>query len=162
VFLWGDVGVVSGHHKWEDVKKMTTEPKQVIVMRTDLGMGPGKIAAQAGHASCAFLSRILDDCSGMDRLKFQDKTYYSYEGVYLTEPAHEWMTGRFTKVCLAVDSEEELLAVHQKALDLGLESHLITDSGLTVFEGVPTRTCCGIGPDLPERINKVTGNLRLF
>ena len=62
------------------------------------------------------------------------------------------------KVCLQVNSEDELLAHHQKALELGLRSHLIRDSGRTEFGGVPTLTACAIGPDDAVKIDAVTVN----
>jgi PTH2 family peptidyl-tRNA hydrolase len=39
---------------------------------------------------------------------------------------------------------------------------LIIDSGKTEFGGVPTKTCLAIGPDYSEKIDKVTGNLKLL
>ena len=63
---------------------------------------------------------------------------------------------------MQVSSEEELLAHHQKALELGLRSHLIRDSGRTEFGGVPTLTACAIGPDESVKIDAVTGNLKLY
>ena len=61
-----------------------------------------------------------------------------------------------------VGSEEELLAVYEKAVQAGVMVHLITDGGLTGFGGVPTRTCLAIGPDYDDRIDPVTGDLELY
>ena len=73
-----------------------------------------------------------------------------------------WLTGAFAKVCCRVNSEEELMQLHDKAKEAGLEVHLITDSGKTEFHGIPTRTCLAIGPDLAEKIDAVTGHLELL
>jgi PTH2 family peptidyl-tRNA hydrolase len=73
-----------------------------------------------------------------------------------------WLAGKFTKVCLQVNSEEELRAVFSRAVDAGLTVHLIEDAGLTEFQGVPTLTCLAIGPDRAERIDAVTGGLKLY
>lgn len=69
------------------------------------------------------------------------------------------LTGAFAKVCCRVDSEDELMAIHDRAVAAGLEVHLITDSGKTEFHGVPTRTCVAIGPDEAEKIDEITGQL---
>jgi PTH2 family peptidyl-tRNA hydrolase len=61
-----------------------------------------------------------------------------------------------------VDSEEELMEIHDKAVAAGLEVHLITDSGRTEFHGEPTRTCLAIGPDEADRIDDITGHLQLL
>lgn len=63
---------------------------------------------------------------------------------------------------LPVNSEEELLAIRDKAIEAGLEVHLVTDSGKTEFHGEPTNTCLAIGPDLVEKIDPVTGDLELL
>ncbi len=57
------------------------------------------------------------------------------------------------KVCLQVTSEEQLLELHKNAQGLGLESHLIRDSGKTEFGGIKTLTACAIGPDEAEAID---------
>lgn len=54
------------------------------------------------------------------------------------------------------------MAIHDKAVEAGLEVHLITDSGKTEFHGEPTRTCLVIGPDDAERIDAITGKLQLL
>ncbi len=61
-----------------------------------------------------------------------------------------------------MDSEDELMAIHDKAVAARLEVHLITDSGKTEFHGVPTRTCLAIGPDEAEKIDEITGELQLL
>ena len=118
-------------------------------MRHDLKMRRGKQIAQGAHASMSFLCRRLQQAGN---LSFSD----------LTEVQQAWLTGAFAKVCCRVDSEEELMEAHDKALEAGLEVHLITDSGKTEFHGEPTRTCIAIGPDEAEKIDAVTGHLRLL
>jgi len=134
--------------------------KQVIVMRKDLNMRKGKIAAQAGHASIAFLTNRLRPV-GDNYEPFATGLPMTFT-CELTPEMVEWITGIFTKVCVYVTSEAELVALHEQALALGLPAYLITDKGLTEFHGVPTVTCLGIGPAKPEDIDKVTGNLPLF
>jgi PTH2 family peptidyl-tRNA hydrolase len=80
----------------------------------------------------------------------------------LTDAQRAWLTGAFAKVCCRVDSEEELMQIHDKAEEAGLEVHLITDSGRTEFHGQPTRTCLAIGPDEADKIDQITGHLELL
>jgi PTH2 family peptidyl-tRNA hydrolase len=127
------------------------EVKQVIVVRKDLQMRRGKEIAQSCHASISFLShKIRNSLNGRKA------------EIKLTEAEMAWFEGAFTKVCVRVDSEEELLEVYQKALAAGLTAQLITDAGRTEFNGVPTRTAVAIGPDEIEKIDKITGNLKLY
>ena len=128
--------------------------KQVIVVRRDLGMRRGKEIAQGSHASIAFLTRRL-------RFLSTDNGVYSAEGVF-TEEEHIWMKEGFTKICLRVDSEEELLTVKERAHRSGLNVHLITDAGKTEFHGIPTNTCLAIGPHYASRIDAITGHLTLL
>jgi PTH2 family peptidyl-tRNA hydrolase len=123
--------------------------KQVIVIRKDLKMRRGKEIAQGAHASMAWLSRRMTVEGGAG-------------SVALREPEARWLTGRFAKVCLQVESEAELLDVHARAQAAGLESQLITDAGHTEFHCVPTNTCVGIGPDYADKIDAVTGSLKLY
>jgi PTH2 family peptidyl-tRNA hydrolase len=123
--------------------------KQVIVMRHDLKMRRGKQIAQGAHAAMSFLCRCL-----------QERGSVSLDS--LTDAQRAWLCGAFAKVCCRVDSEEELMLIHDKALDAGLEVHLITDSGRTEFHGQPTRTCLAIGPDEADKIDAITGHLPLL
>lgn len=73
-----------------------------------------------------------------------------------------WLANSFKKVVVYVETEEELVAVHEAAIAAGLESHLITDNGTTEFGGVPTKTAVGIGPHEESRFEGVTNHLPLF
>lgn len=122
-----------------------SDPKQVIVMRRDLGMRRGKEIAQGAHAAMIWLSLRIRQ-----------------PGYTFTEAERLWLDGPFTKVCVRVDSEEELLAVVQKAQESGVLVQLCVDAGRTEFHGVPTPTCCAVGPDFPERLDPITGHLKLL
>lgn len=121
--------------------------KQVIVMRADLKMGRGKIAAQAGHASMKGLLARFVARQGPDDLDAAER---------------EWYLGNFRKICLQIDSEAALLDLHQRALALGRRSHLIIDNGLTEFHNVPTPTCIAIGPHFDESFIGLTDHLKLY
>ena len=123
--------------------------KQVIVLRKDLGLRKGKMVAQGAHASMAALLSVAS--AEADAVC-----------IPLTEAVRPWLTGRFTKVCVSVTSEEALLEVYQQAKDQGLICALIQDSGQTEFGGVPTYTAVAIGPDSAERIDLITGSLSLL
>lgn len=120
--------------------------KQVIVMRKDLKMRRGKEIAQGSHATMAFLTRQLSKGSDIN----------------ISDAAKEWMANSFTKICLQVDSEEELLKIYEEAKSKGLEVHLIIDSGKTEFDGIPTKTCLAIGPNYSDEIDEITKHLKLY
>jgi len=61
-----------------------------------------------------------------------------------------------------VDSEEELIGIHETAKASGLICSLIQDAGLTEFGGVPTYTCCAIGPAWEEEVDAITRHLKLL
>ena len=125
------------------------EHKQVIILRKDLNMRKGKLVAQGAHAS---MGAILSLCK-------QDGDTLVLEMDERTKP---WLTGRFKKICVYVNSEEELLQIYNTALTKGLVCTIIKDSGLTEFNGVPTLTAVAVGPDREDKIDEVTKHLPLF
>jgi peptidyl-tRNA hydrolase, PTH2 family len=127
--------------------------KQVIIIRKDLKMRRGKEIAQGSHASIAFLT---------ERLTHSSNALFAITPADFSQAEWEWMQGNFRKICVVVNSEEELRKVYQDAKDAGLVAELIEDSGLTEFGGVPTFTAVAIGPDLDEKIDPVTGHLTLY
>lgn len=133
-----------------------SDTRQVIVVRKDLNMRKGKIAAQTAHASMAFLSKIyMTSPSGVDIFPLIFKTAIS-------DVELEWLKDSFTKIVVSVDSEDELMEIFHAAEVAGLVVNLITDNGTTEFNGVPTKTCLAIGPDFKEKIDPITGHLKLL
>jgi peptidyl-tRNA hydrolase, PTH2 family len=126
--------------------------KQVILIRKDLNMRRGKEIAQGSHAAMDFLIEPLR------QLLMQNKATQ----LELTDVEKHWIVHGMAKVCLRVNSEEELLAHHEKALAAGLKSYMIQDSGRTEFHGQPTLTACAIGPEVAERIDEITRDLTLY
>ena len=110
--------------------------KQVILARQDLKLPKGKLAVQVAHAS-------LDVA-----LKSDGKI------------VEKWKAQGAKKVVLKVADEKELLKYMSIAENEGLKAALIKDAGHTVLQP-GTITCLGIGPDLEEKIDKVTGKLKM-
>jgi len=116
------------------------EYKQVIVFRMDLQMGKGKIAAQAGHAAIS---------AAQDAFIHHKKWWDA------------WLFEGQKKVALKVPTEKELCNLEEAAEDLGLPHALIVDRGLTqIPEG--SITCLGIGPAPAQKIDRLTGQLKLL
>lgn len=135
------------------------EAKQVIVVRKDLGMRKGKIAAQVAHAS---LGALLKNSYKTVTKGSLHSTANVTIPMTTNSPLYAWLNGPFTKICVSCDSEEELLALVAKAEAQGILHCLITDSGKTEFNGVPTKTCAAFGPNWIEDIDKLTGHLKLM
>jgi PTH2 family peptidyl-tRNA hydrolase len=129
--------------------------KQLIIMRKDLGMHKGKLAAQASHASLgAFLKTTYN---------VQDENgNITAKGIPLSGIVNEWLSGSFAKVVLAVHSEEELKSCYDLAVEKGFPAAYIVDNGTTVFHNVKTPTCVGIGPCRSEDLDACFSNLKLF
>ena len=128
---------------------MLREHKQVTVLRKDLNMRKCKMVAQGAHASMAAIWRL----SHRDGNR---------PAIPLDERVETWLCGRFTQFCVSVNSEAELLAVHEKARAAGVLTSLILDAGLTEFGGVPTHTAVAIGPDYSTKFDQITGELPLL
>ncbi|MNK09908.1 peptidyl-tRNA hydrolase [compost metagenome] len=129
--------------------------KQVIILRKDLGMRKGKMVAQGAHASMAAILSLSED----SKYEAGNKQYLKLE---LDERSRAWLTGNFKKICVYVNSEEELLAIHEKAKAAGIITALIKDAGLTEFGGVPTYTAVAVGPDFDNKVDTITGQLPLL
>lgn len=151
-----------------------SEPKQVIIMRKDLNMRKGKMCAQASHASMAAIINLgyvhhnissrtgKRVCSQLEILLWVERFEHCGKPDIKLPAVIEWLEGRFTKICVGVDSEQELVDIIEKAKAAGLVTSLITDAGLTEFGGVPTVTCGCIGPAYPEEVDPFTGHLKLL
>lgn len=127
-------------------------------MRKDLHMRRGKEIAQGSHASLGALLKMFEKRTYPD-----DRTKYEVlfdEGSVLDE----WLNGIFTKVCVTVSSEEELLSLYHAVTEKApqIPCALIEDRGLTEFHGEETKTCLGIGPWWSDEIDVFTKELKLY
>jgi peptidyl-tRNA hydrolase, PTH2 family len=113
------------------------ELKQVILVRTDLKMSKGKMAAQVAHGS-------------VEAVLKSNKSIVS-----------KWREFGQKKVCLKVDCEKDLFKFNQIAKDTKITTALIKDAGHTELKP-NTTTVLAIGPDFEDRINKITGELKMF
>jgi PTH2 family peptidyl-tRNA hydrolase len=137
--------------------------KQVIVMRKSFIVDgkkvtprKGKYIAQGAHAS---MKAILDAGELVKGVNDWDNWLVT---LYKDSAIHDWITNLFTKVVCVVETEEEVVALYNKAKEIGIPCALITDAGLTEFNGVPTITCCAIGPAWDSEVDMITGKLELF
>ena len=136
--------------------------KQIIVMRRDLKMRKGKIAAQAGHACVeAVLMAIAREGRGAD-VRATDRWAWLEHAEGDTSPLTDWFDAGVAKVCVYVDSEEELLDLAEQGREQGFAVALVRDAGMTEFHGEPTYTCLAFEPLPAEQIDPLTGDLPLY
>lgn len=111
--------------------------KQVIVIRADLGMSRGKLAAQSCHASLGAYKRADE------------------------RNIREWEIEGGKKVVVQVKDQEELFQIHELVKAAELPNFLVRDAGHTELPP-STVTALGIGPDKDEKIDKITQDLKLL
>ncbi|KAF2224761.1 peptidyl-tRNA hydrolase PTH2-domain-containing protein [Elsinoe ampelina] len=116
--------------------------KLVLVVRTDLGMTKGKIAAQCGHATLACYKTLLNDSSASTILQ-------------------RWERYGQAKIAVQVKSEEELEILQAQAVSLGICARIIHDAGRTQIAS-GSATVLGVGPAPESMVNQVTGGLKLL
>lgn len=165
--------------------------RQVILVRRDLNMSPGKLAAQVAHGSMAFIANYICnnfyDCrwivapnSKHDGFEVVETPYIGYSTQKFTPVIDEglmqgWFEGSFTKIVLGVKDKQELDEILTKAWkEYGFEENqdyfCIRDNCLTELEpeeigedGIGrTLTVVGFSPMPKEIIDKVTGRLHLL
>ena len=118
--------------------------KMVFLVRLDLKMGAGKIAAQVAHAAIGLYDDIMN---GDDE--------------YHIEALNYWNTFGAKKIVLKCDNYETMKQVAIQAKQSQLPFILISDAGHTQIPAGSV-TVLGIGPDSSEKINKLTGNFKLM
>jgi len=116
------------------------EYKMVIVVRKDLRLSPGKLAAQVAHAAVTCTLRAREK-----KKKWMKK----------------WIDGGQKKVVVKGENIDHLKDLMIQARDLDLTVALITDAGHTELPP-GTVTCLGIGPGPENLIDAVTGELTLL
>lgn len=138
--------------------------KQVIVVRKDLKMKAGKLAAQVSHAAMAPLSNKL---RGNAQIEEDEEVDIVLSATFNPEDEHdraflEWLNGSFTKVVLEIENEQELLDLMKEAALADVPFVKIEDEGRTAFNGVRTLTCASFGPCYSDLLDELTGHLKLY
>ncbi|MCK4336227.1 MAG: peptidyl-tRNA hydrolase Pth2 [Candidatus Aenigmarchaeota archaeon] len=111
--------------------------KQVIVVRKDLKMDKGKIAAQVAHAS-------------LEAYKKAD-----------TKDVIGWEAEGMKKVVVGVKDIKEFMKIKERVKEANIPYSVIRDAGRTQIRP-GTVTAMGIGPAKEEKINRITKNLKLL
>lgn len=112
------------------------EYKQIIVVRSDLGLSPGKLAVQVAHASVIGYERA-------DKRKIE-----------------RWKQEGQKKIVLKAGLEK-MMEVREKAKKAGIPTGTVVDAGLTELPS-GTTTSVVLGPDEEKKIDRITGNLPLM
>ncbi|KAI5304535.1 hypothetical protein KEM56_006383 [Ascosphaera pollenicola] len=115
--------------------------KLVLVVRTDLGMTKGKIAAQCSHATLACYKTLVASPTQKSLLS-------------------RWEGQGQPKIALQVKSEDDLLMLQAQALSLGLCARVIRDAGRTQIASGSMTVIGIIGPR--SVVDNVTGSLKLL
>ena len=114
--------------------------KQVIVVRDDLNMSQGKLAAQVAHAS-------LNSAE-----KTREKKPEWYE---------DWRKSQQKKVVVKAPNVDDLKDLKKEAEIQSVPSALVQDAGHTELSP-NTYTTLGVGPAPDEEVDEITGHLKLL
>ena len=145
--------------------------KQIIIVRKDLNMSKGKMAAQVAHASMAFLTNAIKNCSNISRF---DTSYYNCGFLIPKELYENWICGSFTKIILEAKNKYQLEKVYTIANELGFKEGIhyfpIKDNCYTELEPEEvdendigrTLTCVGFIPLDDETANKISKKYQLY
>jgi len=145
-------GVVSEEQKLQEkiqealkvTNYKTMSYKMVLIVRQDLGMGVGKIAAQVGHAVLGAYQNILES-----------------QDIKHKEALYNWEENGQAKIVLKIKNKEEILEVTRKAKQAGLNHYLVADAGRTQIEP-GSLTVLAVGPASSADLDPVTGHLKLM
>ncbi|ESQ49806.1 hypothetical protein EUTSA_v10021622mg [Eutrema salsugineum] len=113
--------------------------KMVLVVRNDLKMGKGKIAAQCSHATLGLYKKLLQRAP---------------------KALNRWENCAQPKVVVKIESEEEMLVLQKKAKSIKLPTHITIDAGKTQIAPDSRTVMAILGP--VDVVNDVTGGLKLM
>eukprot|EP00899_Mesostigma_viride_P027949 jgi/Mesvir1/8339/Mv12600-RA.1 len=130
------------HMSWHSFRVLYTVrviPNQILVVRQDLKMGKGKIAAQCCHAAVGVFEKMQQRPQLLRR----------------------WQQCGQAKVVVKCDTEAELLQLHEEARSLLLPTYVVQDAGRTQI-AAGSLTVLAIGPAPVDVLNTVTSHLKLM
>ncbi|KAL0709621.1 hypothetical protein Bca4012_016599 [Brassica carinata] len=113
--------------------------KMVLVVRNDLKMGKGKIAAQCSHATLGLYKKLV---------RRAPKALTCWEEC--SQP----------KVVVKIETEDEMLELQERAKSLMLPTHITIDAGRTQIAPNSRTVMAILGP--VQVVDEVTGGLKLL
>ncbi|KAF4451393.1 PTH2 family peptidyl-tRNA hydrolase [Fusarium austroafricanum] len=137
-------GLKNGEKK-EPIQDNGEECKLVLVVRTDLGMTKGKIAAQCSHATLACYKNLVRAPANSPQAQILKR----------------WERFGQAKIAVQIKSQDEMLELQRKARSLGITAETIQDAGRTQIEA-GSMTVLGVGPAPRSLVDQVTGGLKLL
>ncbi|KAL3837959.1 hypothetical protein ACJIZ3_022550 [Penstemon smallii] len=123
----------------EKLAEIFEDFKMVLVVRNDLKMGKGKIAAQCSHATLGLYKKILNRAP---------KSLSRWE-----------MCGQ-VKVVVKIESEDDMLVLQERAKSLNIPTHITIDAGRTQIAPNSRTVMAVLGP--ADLVDDVTGGLKLL
>ncbi|KAG0492400.1 hypothetical protein HPP92_005461 [Vanilla planifolia] len=123
----------------ESLAEIFEDFKMVLVVRNELKMGKGKIAAQCSHATLGLYKKLHNRAS---------------------KALSRWEMCGQVKVVLKIESEEDMLVLQERAKSLKLPTHTTIDAGRTQIAPNSRTVMAILGP--ADMVDDVTGGLKLL
>lgn len=93
--------------------------RRLFIMRKDLNMSPGKLAAQVGHCAEAYWTNLLRSNAELISDGYVDE--YEIKGLcFNTQIFEQYINGSFVKTVCEARNKGHLLKAREKAEELGL------------------------------------------
>eukprot|EP00484_Ammonia_sp_Unknown_P021149 CAMPEP_0197037942 /NCGR_PEP_ID=MMETSP1384-20130603/15020_1 /TAXON_ID=29189 /ORGANISM="Ammonia sp." /LENGTH=552 /DNA_ID=CAMNT_0042468325 /DNA_START=94 /DNA_END=1752 /DNA_ORIENTATION=- len=132
--------------------------KMVLVVRKDLKMTSGKVAAQCCHACLGVVMDILDLKYGGNVHNNGNNGRAAYD---LRLILRLWRMSGEKKIVLQCKNEQKLMELRQQAVIHNLPHYLVSDAGHTQI-AAGSKTVLAIGPYPSVDIDEVTKELKLY
>ncbi|RCV15149.1 hypothetical protein SEVIR_3G035700v4 [Setaria viridis] len=123
----------------ENLAEIIEDFKMVLVVRNDLKMGKGKIAAQCSHATLGLFKKLQQRAP---------------------KSLRRWERCGQVKVVVKIESEEDMLVLQGRAKSLNLPTHITIDAGRTQIAPNSRTVMAILGP--ADMVDDVTGGLKLL
>ncbi|XP_071710190.1 uncharacterized protein [Rutidosis leptorrhynchoides] len=123
----------------EKLAEIIEDFKMVLVVRNDLKMGKGKIAAQCSHATLGLYKKILHRAP---------------------KALSRWEMCGQVKVVVKIESEDDMLELQGRAKSLAIPTHIVVDAGRTQIAPNSRTVMAILGP--ADMVDDVTGGLKLL
>ncbi|KAJ4813809.1 Peptidyl-tRNA hydrolase [Rhynchospora pubera] len=126
-------------HEIENLAEIIEDFKMVLVVRNDLKMGKGKIAAQCSHATLGLYKKLVNRAP---------------------KSLNRWEMCGQVKVVVKIETEDEMLVLQERAKSLSLPTHIVIDAGRTQIAPNSRTVMSILGP--ADMVDDVTGGLKLL